>query len=458
MAAMVGGRVVIAGAVWLAVALAPAAASPSPEATHRVWLLGGVPDEATCAALANRGVAGLVLPVGHVEVSQQGSRFTLSPLPDLKPIACLPITPLVWVEGDGKASGDPATFGAQFAPVARSLGSRGGLILAARRYFPGLPPFAMGVARKLQAPVELAVSAVDLSAQVPNGGWPGVRLLAVALGNPTALGLAPSTPQDDLAALARVDDTGARYRVGIVVSPRVDPAPGPAGASLALLANSEVASYRPGDEGDVFVLRRPVSWGGRPLEADQRVSVSVVDTARYNRDVALLLRPIRPHLDGWDTIGLPAPEPTLGMSREAFLGYLDGDSPDPSLVAEVTWPSPATMRISVSNPTPQASAIATLGNWVEVRFAGTVVRDLRLGEFGGVEYGRWDGGAWRRTAVREATAVRLFVTYLAPHGRLSGAVVTFLTRPREVAIRWELRLGDGSDIGGPLQPVSVAGR
>ncbi|MFI5143475.1 MAG: hypothetical protein ACHQHM_05555 [Thermoanaerobaculales bacterium] len=456
MTTMVRTQALMAGAACLAGALA--VASPSRELTHRVWLLGGVPDEATVTALASAGVAGVVLPVGRVEVAPQGSRFTLSPLPNLSPIGRFPVTALVWVEGEGKASGDAAMFGAQFAPVARSLGTNGGLILAARRYFPGLPFFAAGVARKLQAPVELALSAGDLSEHLPNGGWPGVRLLAFALGNPTALSFAASTLQDDLVALARVDTAGARFRVGIIVAPGANPAPGPGGASLAVLANSEVASYRPGEDGDVFILRRAVDWGGVALEADQRVSVSVVDTARYNRDVGLILRPVRGSLEGWDTVGLPAPEPTLGMSREAFLDYLNGGLPYPSPRTEVEWPSPTTLKVSVSNPTAHGSAIATVGNWIELRFSGTVVRDLRLGEFGGVEYGRWDGETWRRTVVRDANTVRLYLTYVPPRARLGGVVVTFLTRPREVAARWGLRLGDGSDLVGPLRPVPLPGK
>ena len=104
---------------------------------HRVWLLGGLPDEATLTALRAAGVDGLVLPVGQVELTDDASRFTLSPLPDLKPLAGWTVTALLWVEGSGKASGEPGTFAAQFAPVQRSLPGEGGLLLASRRFFPG---------------------------------------------------------------------------------------------------------------------------------------------------------------------------------------------------------------------------------------------------------------------------------------------------------------------------------
>ena len=195
------------------------AAAPARSLNHRVWLLDGVPDETTVTAMRGAGVAGVVLPVGRVEVSEGGSRFTLAPVPDLKVMAGLPVTGLVWVEGRDRATGDPAVFAAQFAPMARSLPGGGGLILAARHYFPGLPVFATGVARRLQAPVELALGAGDLRLHFPDGGWPGVRPLAVVFGNPAALSFAPSTLQDDAALLDRLDAAPGQYRAAIVVVP-----------------------------------------------------------------------------------------------------------------------------------------------------------------------------------------------------------------------------------------------
>jgi hypothetical protein len=426
--------------------------------THRVWLLGELPDAATLTDLRAVGVDGLVLPVGNVELANGSSRFTLTPLPDLKVLAGWSVTPLVWVEGDGKTSGDPATFAAQLAPVQRSLPGRSGLLLAAKKFSPGVAEFAVGVGKRLRRRVDLALPAPELAQHVPMGGWEGIDAVAVAFGNPSALGFPQSTLQDDLTALEGLDASDLPYRVAIVVSPRADPPPGPAGASLAAVAGGEAAIYRPGDRGDVFQLRKPVNWGGVTVAANQSITVELVDTARYDRDLGMLLRPARPLLEGWDTAGLPAPEPTLGMSREAFLEYLRGGSPYPRPEVAVEWSGPAAMRVALVNPTPEASAVASTGNWVELRFEGTEVRDVQLGDFAGMEYGNVEKATWHRTVARNASAIRLYLTFLAPRARVADCLVTFLSRPRSVTARWAMRVGDGSDLTGLLEPVPLTTR
>jgi hypothetical protein len=449
---------------WLAVAVltmvsAVAGGVEPPRAlTHRVWLLNEIPDEAALTTLRAAGIDGVVVPVGKVELNGGGSHFSLGTVPDLKSLAGWPVTALVWVGGSGRATGDPATFAAQLAPVQRSLPGAPGLLLAARQYSPGVVAFATGVAGRLHQRVELALPATALAQVLPSGGWDHLHPVAVAFGNPPALGFPPSTLQDDLSALDHLDALGVPYRVAVVVAPHADPAPGPAGASLAVIASGETASYHPGERGDAFQLRKEVNWGGTTVAAGRTITVEMVDTARYNRDLGLLLRPARPLLEGWDTVGLPASEPTLGMSRTAFLAFLEGGSTYPTPEVTVEWPGAATMRVALLNPTEQASAVATTGNWVELRFSGTDVRDVQLGDFSGMEYGRVDDGVWHRTVARDASAVRLYLTFLAPRARIGGCLVTFLSRPRGVSARWGLRLGDGSDVSGPLEPVPLTAR
>ncbi|OYW00356.1 MAG: hypothetical protein B7Z61_13440 [Acidobacteria bacterium 37-71-11] len=457
MAGMVKGRLALA--VTLLAAAAATAAEPARELTHRVWLLSGVPDAGMLTALRAAGVDGLVVPVGRVEVGDGSSRFTLAPLPDLRALAGWPVTALVWVDGADKASGDPQAFAAQFAPAQRGLPGSPRLLFASRRFFPGLAGFATGVASRLKQTVELAAPVQELAAHLPPRGWTHIRPVAVALGNPSALGFPAATLQDDLAALDRLDATGTPYRVAVVVAPLADPAPGPAGASLALLASGETAVYAPGERGDTFRLRQPVDWGGVEVAAGRSITVEAVDTARYHRDLGLLLRPARPALEGWDTVGLPAPEPALGMSREAFLEYLQGGSPYPVPRVDVEWVGSATMRVALANPTAQASALSTTGNWVELRFAGTEVRDAQLGEFSGMEYGSIDaGGTWRRTAARGASALRFYLTFIPPQARVAGALVTFISRPRAVETRWGMRVGDGGAVTGSLEGVALRKR
>jgi hypothetical protein len=424
--------------------------------TQRVWLLGGVPHESVLDSLRAGGVAGFVLPVGEVELGEGSSKFSLARLPDLSGLAGWQVTPLVWVSGSGANAGDPGGFAVQFVPVQQGIRGSEGLILASRSFFPGLAGFASGVAARLGRPVELALPAQALAQQMPPGGWPKVRPVAVAFGNPSALGLPSSTLQDDLIALDSLDTTRVPYRAAIVVAPRAEPRPGPAGASLSSIASVETASFTPGVLGDVFRLRRPVDWGGVTLPAGQSITVETVDTAMYHRDLGMLLRPVRPRLQGWDTVGLPDPEPALGMSREAFVEYLAGAEPYAHPKVDMEAVRPTMIRVTLANPTAQASGLATTGNWVEIRFTGTELRDVQLGEFTGVEYGKLGGdGAWHLTAAREATAVRLYLTLVAPKAHASG-LVTFLTPPREVTGRWNLRLGDGTDVTGPLKQMAVS--
>ena len=426
--------------------------------TQRVWLGQEVPGEATLTALRAGGIDGVVLPVGDVVVAGSTCRLTPTPLPDLKALAGWAVTPLVWVSGENGSTGDAEKLLAEFAPVQRLLHGGGSMILAARAEWPGLVRFAEDVASRRGAPVEVllpaqALSRVDL-ASVPKN----VRLVAVALGNPSAMGFPATTPADDLGALEELDEAGVPYRVAIVVTPRATPAPGPAGASLATLALPSVAENRPADRGDVFVLRRQLDWGGTTLAAGATVEVETVDTARFHRDLGLLLRRVRPRFEGWDVVGLPAREPALGLSLEAFLDYLQGGRPFPSPVVQPEWVTPTRLRVALANPTPHGSAIASTGNFVELHFSGTQLLDVGLGDFSGTDYGKVEQGTWRRTVARDANAVRLFVTYMPPTSRLAGAAVTFFGRPTEASLRWVLRLGDGTEIAGRMEAVPAIRR
>ncbi|NCO69321.1 MAG: hypothetical protein GW878_02215, partial [Acidobacteria bacterium] len=284
---------------------------------------------------------------------------------------------------------------------------------------------------------------------VPRGGWLGVRPLVLAFGLPSSLGFPAATLQDDATAIEDIDATGATYRIAIAIEPRVVPAPGPRGATLAELTPGDVASFDPGVRGDLFRLRRPLDWGGVRLETGQTVEIDATDTTRYNRDLGLALRPVRFGLAGWDTVGAPRRSPAIGMSFEAFVDYLQGNASGPRPRVDAIWASSGTIRLTLVNPSPHASLVATTGNFVEVVFPATVARDITLGQFSGAEYGRVDAdGSFRRVPPHDANAVRLYTTYLGPGAEVTGGAVSFVSRPREVYIRWGVRLGDGLDVVG----------
>ena len=446
----------VAAAVLLTLASAAWAQQQS-RLPHRVWLSAGVPTADVLAELRSAGIDELAVPVGDAELGETTTRFTMRPMPDLKPLAGWSVTALVWVSGQGKELGDAEQFWTQFAPTLRMLPGKGSLLLVAPQYFEGLPRFAAAVAEESGQSVGLALSAQELAAHLPVGGWPGIELVPVAFGNPQAFGFPPSTIHDDVTALDEIDQRGTPYRPAVVVGWRATPAPGPQPVSLSLITRGNVATYTPGARGDVFALKLPVDWGGTRLDVGQKVEVEVVETARYHRDLGLVLRPTRANLVGWDTVSLPSGEPALGMSREAFLDYLRGGMPFPTPDVELAV-NGAFVSVGLRNPSPHASAIATTGNWVELHYSGTEVRDVQLGEFSGVQFGRLEGGVFKEIVARDATLVRLYLPYVAPRSRAGGGAVAFLSAPRTLAVRWGLRLGDGSVVSGPLESRDVRTR
>ena len=339
------------------------------------------------------------------------ARFAPAPLPDLSSLVGWSVTPVVWITGNGEAEGDAAVFSVQVGPTLNAVPGRSGLLLAARQYAPGIPKFAATLARRLGRPVELCMAAQDLGNTLPPGGWPDVLPVAMAGGLPASLGFPASTTMDDEKAIAAIDSTGTAYRLAIVIIPRVKPALVSGGADLAALCFGDVANYQPGSWGDLFVLRRPIDWGGTRLAAGESVEVSFMDIARYHRDLGAFMRPVRQGLRGWDTVSLPGAEPTIGISRRGLLDYFSGGPSWPTPEIESEWVSTTTLRVTLVNPTPHCSAIGSTATSVELRFAGSEVRDIQLGQFTGTEYGRYQGKTWRRTAAREASVVRLYVLF-----------------------------------------------
>jgi hypothetical protein len=429
--------------------------------SQRVWVLGELPQAAEAAALRSAGVTDLAIPVGNVQLHGGASNLTLAPMPDLQALAGWPVAALVWVQGSGSSRGDAAGFVKELAPVMRALPAGSHVLLVARQYGEGVPIFARSVAEKTGQPVELAMAVADLAAHLPGEGWVGVLPVAVALGNPDRMGFPATTRQDDMAALDKLQATTSDYRAAIVIASRATPPPAAATVTLATLATGGVTSYRPGARGDIFKVEKPVDWGGTRLAPGQQVELELYDTVRFDRDLRDLLRPARAGFVGLDVVGLPAPEPTLGMSRQAWLDYLNGGLPYPQPRVLGQW-SGATLRLTLESSGPQASSPATTGNFIEVQFAKgdqekrstkSVINDVAFGDFSGVEYGRWDKGAFKRTNASEAEVVRFYLTVVYPFSRASGAAVMFTARPQYVQVRWGMRLGDGTDVSGAWQQL-----
>ncbi len=395
------------------------------------------------------------MQVGRGAIGDGTASFVLQPFAGLAPLAPLNVSLAVDVSGEGEASGDAAAFWNQLQPAAKLLPSRGSLILVARALWPGLPRFAADLAAASGVRVELMAPAGQIAQALPPEGWPGVGLIAVALGTPAAAGFPASTTDDDLAALDALDARGVGYRVAIVVQPLLRPEPGDDPVDLMSLASPSQAAFRRGDHSDLFDLRGALSWGGRMLAGGTVVEVEATNAARYNRDLGFLLRPVRQGLTGWDVVSLPPPAPAAGMCRQAFLDYMRGAGPYPMAQVQVRWLASGRLEVALRNPSPFSGTFATTSNWVEVRFGGNEVLDAQLGDFAGLEYGVSGARGWRRvTAAREANAVRLHYTYLGQNTVISGATLSFVSRLRSVQARWAVVAGDGTAVVSQWQDFS----
>lgn len=394
---------------------------------------------------------GFVVLVGGAAIDRGSATFTMVPHADPAALAPSPVSIAVRVSGSGDDRGDPAAFWSQVAPSARASGQLSSIVLVAAAPWKGLAAFASGVARETKLPVEVALPVQALAgATSGDAGWGATGLIAVALGRPDTFGFSAALLDDDLTALDALDARGVQYRCAIVIQSRVEPVPGEGVVAFHRLLMPEAADHRVQDGEDVFTLRAPLAWGSSMLPAGAKIELETVNTARYARDLGLLLRPERAGLAGWDTVGLPAQTVVAGMSREALYDFLRGGSPVPSARIDVRWSGSSRMTVAIDNPTPHETGIGSLANFVEVRYAGTEILDVQAGEFTNIEYGRIAGGRWETVSVpRSADAVRFHFRFLAPHDMVSGGGITFVSGARSVRVRYGLLVGDGSAISGP---------
>ncbi|MGC8916691.1 MAG: hypothetical protein ACP5NF_06905 [Thermoanaerobaculum sp.] len=431
----------------LVLMLAAAVAAPPPQGLeHRLWLLRkvrpGVVEEARRV-----GVDAVVLPVGEVTVRGREATVTLAPLPAPSDLQGLPLWAALWVRGEGATKEAALALWNQLGPAVRGLGVPvRGLVLVATSLPPGCATVAAELAKLSKLPVELGAPVGDLLRETQNGKPQGITLVAFALGNLGVLGFPEVTPQDAADLLASLDEQGLPFRGALVVGGGIEPPP-PEGANPWELVSQ--LDYQPTASGDVLVATRPLSGGGWSLSAGARLTVRAYDAARLERDLGVLLRPVRRSLIGWDSVGELPPAPALGFTWEAFVGFFSGQPPWPQPAVRGEWVSPTTVKLTVENPTPFASAFATTGNFLDVSFAGTEVKDVTLAVASGADFGQ-KGRGFVRTPRGAATTVRLYLKVVPPNASLEMATVSFISRPKELSASFTLRLGDGRQLELPV--------
>lgn len=435
---------------FVALGLLAAAASAQPfRLEHRLWLFGKVrPGQAEEARSV--GVDAVVVPVAEADLRGSQATVKLMPLPEAAVVRGLPLWAAVWVSGDGVRQDAAQSLWNQLGPAVRGWGVPvKGLVLASR----SLPSGSFALARELgklaHMPVEVGAPVEELLQRLEGEPAAGLTLVAFALGNLSALGFAGVTPQDAADLLGELDERGVLFRGAVVVGSRVAP-PLPEGPNPWELV--QPLEYQPTGEGDVLVARGTVAVGGTALPAGTRVAVQAYDGARLERDLGLLLRPVRQNLLGWDIVGELPPAPALGLTWEAFLAFFSGQAPVPRPSVTVAWVSPTTLKLVLENPTPFASAFASTGNFLDLHFSGTEVKDVTPLAAAGADFGKVDGG-FVRAPRGAASVVRLYLKVVPPRTPVEVATVSFMSRPKELAATLTVRLGDGRQVSGA--PVTL---
>jgi hypothetical protein len=242
--------------------------------------------------------------------------------------------------------------------------------------------------------------------------------------------------------------TGARVRLAVVLTPRTEPAVDGPGQDLnPLTAVTTVSTSSTLDR--TFTFERTARWNGRDWSEGDKVAVRWVDAARLDAALAEMHRLVLPEVAGWDLVALPPEERSLGLGRESLLRYLEGLGPGPDVDVEVERDGQI-VRVTMSNPSPFASAVTNHGNWVQVSVSQGWIRGRDRGDFDSLRLGNARGGDWSEADSEAYNGVRLTETYLGPGETMSSGWVRVPSSRSRVDIRWNLTLSDGSTVTGQL--------
>ncbi|HHQ49259.1 MAG TPA: hypothetical protein ENK19_10320 [Acidobacteria bacterium] len=250
--------------------------------------------------------------------------------------------------------------------------------------------------------------------------------------------------------LAPLRGTGVRPRIAFVLRPEIRPPLRRWGEDLDPLTDPGVADISVHSELDrSFVFRRALTWSGHRWEPGQTVALRWMDVARLDAGLHEASTVLLPEVIGWDLVTLPPPGDALGISREALLRYLRGEGPgfEPQVRVERRG---RTLRVTLSNPSPFASAVSTYGSWVEVSLNGGALVANDRGGFDRIVIGNVrEGGEWRRlVGAGMANAVRFYETYVAPEESLTTGIVRLPSRQSHATVRWTILLSTGQELSG----------
>jgi hypothetical protein len=264
-------------------------------------------------------------------------------------------------------------------------------------------------------------------------------------------GIAESTNQPLDVKLAAIADLGVRVRVAVSLRPQSEPVDVGWGEDVDPLTEEENAEMKRTSVLDrSFVVRRPLTWGGRPWTTGTTVAVRWVDTARLRSYLAESERLILPEVAGWDLVELPPAGANLGLDREELLRFFAGEGPEPAVDVRLRH-SGRSLTVELTNPSLFRSAITGVGNWLQIELAsGSLVASSR-GSFDRIILGSVADGEWRQDPSGGPDAVRFVETYVAPGESLTTGAIRLPSDRSQVRVHWHIQLSDGSAVEGVVR-------
>ncbi len=453
------GLCAVLGAVAvLAAGCGPGAveAPPEPPFARRtvVWTGSGDLGAVDAGALVEAGVDLLAVPVAAVDLS--GDIPVVKTLRNEGWPDSIPVALVVRIERI-RPGLDPGTAMPVWRVIRGSLPAHvtpAEIILDVPRATQELASFVSGLASEASVPVVPVVTPEQLAdppmlgAVRAAGGCTVLAFGAVETVRPGAE-LSDLALEDQLAPLVPL---GVRPRVAVVLRPRSIPPLDGWGDDLDPLTEPAAAEVRTASELDrTFVFRKALQWSGRRWAEGEHVALRWMDAPRLDRALHEASNVILPEVRGWDLVGLPPAGAALGMGREAFLAYLEGEGPRPDPEVSVRR-SGRSLTVTLRNGSPFPSAVSTYGTWVEVRVASGSLVAKDTGGFDRIILGTVKGGRWERMGeARTADAVRFFETYLAPGEEITTGTVRLPSSRSRVTVSWRVVLSTGEELGGTVR-------
>jgi hypothetical protein len=343
----------------------------------------------------------------------------------------------VWRALDSDLGGDlPAEVILDLPELADGLGE----FLVALQQVSGLSVVPLLSFSQIQTQQGRDVAMAARSCVVPSFGTDGVALRGIGELDPLPL-------REKLAPLA---DAGVRVRIGIAIQPRTVPALDGPGEDLDPLTESSSATVSTSSILDrTFTFRRNTTWSGTTWPAGESIAIRWMDASRLRAAFEESHRMALPEMGGWDLVHLPREGQGLGLTRETLIRYLGGEGPEPALELDVQR-SGRSVRVSLENASPFATAVSNHGNFVEVSVEEGWVTVDGFGSFDRLIRGTLDRGKWEQGDFERVNAVRFFEVYLAPGEKVTSGTARVPSSRSKVAVRYSLTLFDGANLSGTV--------